>query len=696
MLGGAALPAPRGGVAREHRAAGPRDGGPLLRGLGLAGILGTLAFALHSLAGLGEGSLDPFFEDGVFNALFFIGAALCLARALHTEVDRGAWLTMGVGLTCWASGEVLFAVDPGQVTGGSFPAPSDYLWLAFYPAAFVTLGLLIRARVRTFFRSLWLDGIVGGLAIAALSCQFVLPPIIAETGGSLSSVVGDLIYPLGDLLLLAFVVAVLALTGWRPGRVLGGVALAIALGAVADFASLYSSASGGDGSTAFESLWPASAIVLGLAAWQPPRSSSAFTLQGLRLILFPVGFAVAALGLLLLRRSQPLHDDAYVLALLTLAGAIVRMGFTLSENITLAERSHREALTDALTGLSNRRQLLQDLEASLNLAAQGEPWALLLFDLNGFKRYNDTFGHPVGDALLSRLGARLAEAVGEEGRAYRLGGDEFCLLTRLHARSLEQVRAAAVDALSEQGRGFGITSACGSVELSRECRGSSQAMQTADRRLYADKRSRRSSSDTDQLRDVLLAVISESRADLPEHLREVAELARSVGTRMGLAGEELETVVQGAELHDVGKIAVPDAILSKPAALDAHERAIVERHCEVGERILAAAPSMGRVANLVRASHERFDGYGYPDGQSGNEIPLGARIIAVCDAYQAMTADRPYSEALSSTEAIAELRREAGGQFDPKVVEAFCAAFQGKERLGKHAPGASALQEVLS
>jgi HD-GYP domain-containing protein (c-di-GMP phosphodiesterase class II) len=155
-------------------------------------------------------------------------------------------------------------------------------------------------------------------------------------------------------------------------------------------------------------------------------------------------------------------------------------------------------------------------------------------------------------------------------------------------------------------------------------------------------------------------------------------------------------VVHGAELHDVGKIAVPDAILSKPAALDAHERAIVERHCEVGERILAAAPAMGQVANLVRASHERFDGAGYPDGQSGDDIPLGARIIAVCDAYQAMTADRPYSEALSSQEAIAELRRESGGQFDPKVVDAFCAAFQGKERLHQQAPRAARLQEALS
>ena len=131
---------------------------------------------------------------------------------------------------CWALGEIVFTLDPGQVTAGSFPSASDYLWLVFYPAAFATLGLLVRARVRQFYPSLWLDGLVGALALGA--SQFVLPPILAGTAGSLGNVVGDVIYPLGDLLLLSFVVGVLAVTGWRPGRVLGTVAVGLALGAV--------------------------------------------------------------------------------------------------------------------------------------------------------------------------------------------------------------------------------------------------------------------------------------------------------------------------------------------------------------------------------------------------------------------------------------------------------------------------------
>jgi diguanylate cyclase (GGDEF)-like protein len=299
----------------------------------------------------------------------------------------------------------------------------------------------------------------------------------------------------------------------------------------------------------------------------------------------------------------------------------------------------------------------------------------LLFDLNGFKRYNDTFGHPVGDALLARLGTKLAEAAAPEGHAYRLGGDEFCVLSRLEQRSADDVSAAAVAALSEHGQRFEISTARGCIVLPQEAQECSAALKLADERLYVDKRSQRSNEAPDQLRNVLLQVMAERQPDLPGHHREVAMLARAVGRRMGLAGEDLEIMVRAAELHDVGKVAVPDAILHKPAALDPSERAIIERHCEVGERILAAAPAMGPVARLVRASHERHDGHGYPDHRTGKQIPLGARIIAVCDAFHAMTNERPYSHGIGAADAVAELRRDAGSQFDPDVVEVFCAEF---------------------
>jgi diguanylate cyclase (GGDEF)-like protein len=641
-------------------------------------VLSLFAYAAHSIAGVGGHRLDSLFEDWVFNGLLVLGAALCLLRAVWLPLERRAWAALGIGLACWALGEIIFTLDPGQVEAG-FPATSDWLWLVFYPASFLSLGLLVRARARQFYASLWLDGGVGALAVAAIAGQFVLPVVLHTTGGSVSSVVGDLIYPLGDLLLACFAVAVLALTGWRPGRALGAVVTGLALGTAADMASLYLSATGHSGSSAFDSLWPASAVVLGAAAWQPARPSAVIGLHGRRLLVFPLAFTVAALGLLAVQLAHPVHSAAYALALLTIAGAVVRMGLTFGENVKLVDRSRHEALTDPLTGLGNRRRLLLALEDALQSASERAPLALLLFDLNGFKRYNDTFGHPVGDALLARLGAKLAHAVAPDGQAYRLGGDEFCVLTRLERHTPLQVASVATDALSERGQGFDITAAHGCIMLPQEATGSSTALTLVDERLYADKRSRQTTEMPDQMRDVLVQVMAERQPDLHAHLSEVALMARTVGQRMGLSGEDLEILVRAAALHDVGKLAVPDVILHKTAALDAGERAIVERHCEVGERILAAAPAMGPVARLVRSSHESFDGRGYPDGRKGEEIPLGARIIAVCDAFHSMTTDRPYHRGIDADQALAELQRAAGSQFDPRVVSAFLVALKAGE-----------------
>jgi HD-GYP domain-containing protein (c-di-GMP phosphodiesterase class II) len=132
-------------------------------------------------------------------------------------------------------------------------------------------------------------------------------------------------------------------------------------------------------------------------------------------------------------------------------------------------------------------------------------------------------------------------------------------------------------------------------------------------------------------------------------------------------------MARAAELHDVGKMAVPDEILNKPGPLDRVEMGFIRQHTIVGERILAAAPSLSPVARIVRASHERWDGSGYPDGLKRDQIPLGARIVAACDAYYAMTSDRPYQAAVPESAALAELRRCAGTHFDPAVVDAVCA-----------------------
>jgi HD-GYP domain-containing protein (c-di-GMP phosphodiesterase class II) len=186
--------------------------------------------------------------------------------------------------------------------------------------------------------------------------------------------------------------------------------------------------------------------------------------------------------------------------------------------------------------------------------------------------------------------------------------------------------------------------------------------------MYAQKTSGRRSPDR-QSRDVLLRALQERNPDLAERHAAVARLAGSIGERMGLPAEERAQLRQAAELHDVGKLAIPEDVLGKPGPLDPEEWAFVRRHPLIGERIIGAAPALAGAAKLVRSTHERLDGSGYPDGLAGDQIPLGARIIAVCDAFTAMTAPRPHAAQRTIAEAIAELRQCAGTQFDLTVVD---------------------------
>jgi HD-GYP domain-containing protein (c-di-GMP phosphodiesterase class II) len=174
--------------------------------------------------------------------------------------------------------------------------------------------------------------------------------------------------------------------------------------------------------------------------------------------------------------------------------------------------------------------------------------------------------------------------------------------------------------------------------------------------------------------DVLLKILSERNRDLGVHLDQVTSLAAAVADRLGLPEQERAPLVQAAALHDVGKAAIPDSIVDKQGPLDDEEWAFMRRHTLIGERVLSAAPALTLASKLVRSSHERYDGKGYPDGLAGEEIPLGARIIAVCDAYDAMVSDRPYRAALDPAGALAELKLCAGKQFDPAVIDVFTEA----------------------
>jgi diguanylate cyclase (GGDEF)-like protein len=639
----------------------------------LVGGLGVLV--LHTSLGFGGASLNGLFDQGIYNVLMFGAALAVLTRGALVRAQRAAWVTMGAGVLCWSLGELYYTLFlEGREAAAGGVSPADALYLAFFPCCYVALVLLVGAHLRELRIGMWLDGVIGGLAAATVGAALILPPILGSAHGDWGSVAIATAYPIGDLLLLIFTMGALGMTGWRPGRVWMLIAASLLASAVADSLYLYQTASGTyQTGTWLDCLWPASAILLAIAAWTPWPKATRRRVEDWRLVSVPTLSLLVALGVLVYgeRPDVQLTPAAVILASATVLAVGLHLMLTVRENLAMLVGSRELALTDPLTGLGNRRLLIEDLHVTCRAATVEEPWQLVLYDLNGFKRYNDTFGHPAGDALLARLSGKLSEVVAPHGSAYRMGGDEFCVLLCGGGARADAIVQASLAALSEQGPGFAIGAAHGVVSIPAEVADPAAIMQLADQRLYKRKDQTRESSAVHQLRDVLLQAFQERHPDLQEHQRGVGALALAVGRRLGMGAEELDVLARAAELHDVGKIAIPDAILVKPGPLDDEEWRFMRRHTILGERILMAATALRPVARLVRSSHERFDGGGYPDGLTGEEIPLGARIIFVCDAYDAMVSDRSYSRAVSSQEALGELQACAGTQFDPRVVEAF-------------------------
>ncbi|MDP8943853.1 MAG: diguanylate cyclase [Actinomycetota bacterium] len=658
------------------------------RGFGLlqaGAVVLLLAYAAQAAGGLGGAALDDVFDAWVYSGLIVCAAVLCLARAAIVRLERAAWLAIGLGVLSWAAAEVHYAVFLANLAVPPYPSIGDALFLAFYPLSYVGLILLVRARLRDFPSALWLDGVVAALAIGAVGA-LALGPIVEETGGSALAVATDLAYPLGDLVLLAIVGATFALAGWRPGRAWGFIGAGLATAALGDAIFLYLSAQGAyEEGMLSDALWPAATLLVAHAAWQRPGRIAALRIDGWRVLAIPSAFAVVALAILLYDHLETVSHLPVGLAALTLLAVIARMAMTFRDNLRMLGRSRDEALTDALTAMGNRRRLMMDLENLYALDDWRVPRTLVIFDLDGFKRYNDAYGHPAGDALLARLGGRLGMAVDGDGVAYRLGGDEFCILVTPRKRGVDAVVAAAGDALADSGTGFDIRASEGRVLIPTEAEGPAEALQIADRRLYEHKAGGARSADGRQARDALLAALEHRAPAVRGRGAEVAALARAVARRLGLPAEDVEMVAQAAELCEIGKLAMPDAVLEKPGKLDAVEWALVREHPGVAERILAAAPALAPVARVVGAIRERYDGSGYPDGLVGEAIPLGARIVAACDALYATTSPRPYGRAMEPHEALAELRRCAGRQFDARAVAALADELAARGAWESHA-----------
>ena len=635
------------------------------------GVLGFAVLALQIETGLGGAWLANVDNKFTYDAILVLAALNCFLCA-RGRPDRAVWMWVGVAIAAWTAGDIYYTVFLDGKAVVPFPSLSDAGYLLFYPPVYIALVVLFHKEVRGIVRSLWLDGVIAALTTAALAASVVYAIVERSLDGSgetAAAVATNLAYPLGDMLVLGIVVGAVALSGWRFSAkwlVFGGGLLVFA---VCDSVYLVQIAQNTyEYGTWLDLGWPAGMLLIAAAGTLPSRRVRAAQLDGVRLILVPGLFGSIALVLEVVDHFQPLNTLGITLATLALAAVFVRMGMTFLDYLTLLDRTRHESKTDLLTGLWNRRALVGDLDETIDSETKS---VLMLFDLNGFKSYNDRFGHPAGDALLARLGERLQGGLPADGRAYRLGGDEFCVLVRVDETKMADVVAETTANLTEEGEGFRITSSVGIVVLPEEATDTTEALKIVDRRMYRHKGGDRPVGA--EGRGALLGVLEARDAVLAAHTNEVVRLSRAIASRMPY-DFSIEAVVSVAQLHDIGKLAVPDSILLKPGPLDAGEWEVVRQHTLAGERIVGRVPGLDSVADAVRASHERWDGLGYPDGLAGHDIPLSARIVAVADSYAAMTTpDRPYREPLSAAEAEEEVIRCAGTQFDPVVVEAFLA-----------------------
>ena len=594
-------------------------------------------------------------------------AALVIAvRAFHGGRRSLGWLLIAAGQAFWASGALYYSAVLWNADPMPFPSLADAGWILFYLPTFA--GIIVLAQERTGRRGAAsvLDGAIAALAMAGVGAAIAFGAIVDATGGSQLAIATNLAYPIGDLALLALVVGAVAVSGWQLSRRWTGLALGLAVFAVSDTIYLLMIANGTYVGGLIDAGWPLASMIMALAVWQPERVSAGRFVRSWSAFVLPAAFGTVGLATLVYDHFYRVHLLALVLSTACVAAVIVRMMLIFRENLEMLRLSKIEATTDALTGLGNRRKLLADLDA-LGRAES----LLVLLDLDGFKAYNDAFGHPAGDALLARLGRRLSDSVRPGDSAYRLGGDEFCVLA-MGAMDQAGVALRISQALCESGDGFSVTSSYGFVSMPDDAHTSTDALSIADHRMYAQKQ-RRENSAGRQSKDVLLRALEERLPELSDERTDVAELAADVARRLGLPDHEVEQIYHAAELHDVGKVAIPDAILQKADPLTDEDWQFIHQHTVIGERIISAAPALAHVARLVRSSHERWDGTGYPDRLAGESIPAGARILSVCDALAAMLSDRPYRLAVGLPAALAELDRCAGSQFDPEVVAAVAA-----------------------
>jgi diguanylate cyclase (GGDEF)-like protein len=616
-------------------------------------------------------------------------------RGLPRGKPRVPWLFLGFSQVIYAVADISFYVSHNVLGQTAFPAVADALYLLHYPLVVVGLILLIRRRTPGHDLASVLDAATLAVAVGMLSWLYLIGP--QARAGSLSLVtVVSVAYPVMDLAMFAVALRLILGPGGRPASFMLLVVNLLAI-FTADTVYVMQQLSGTYTTGNFlDAIWLGGNLALGAAALHPTvgrveeqANSADVQLAPSRLAVL-AGAALIAPSTLVLQYALGTLREIPVIA----AACAALFMLTIGRLAGLVADQRKLAITDVLTGLRTRRFFGAQLPVEIAKARRsGAPLAVLIVDIDHFKSINDGYGHPAGDRVLVEVARRLQESVRPSDVLARYGGEEFAVvvpsvsfeeLAAIGERLRNQIASSQIQVATDVW--LHVTVSIGTSTMPVNGGTPAELITTADRALYAAKAQGRdrvvlgdSSPDQGSSADMAgLLVYLQRVADEVDSWLSTSEHGRAVGRWAALVAHSLghdETTVCRTELagrlHDVGKILVPQDIWRKPAALTADEFALVRQHPEHGYLMLSAVPDLADVAEIIRQHHERADGRGYPLGLAGEQIRIEARIVAVCDSWAAMLADRPYQSALSHQAACGELLRGRGSQYAPEAVDAF-------------------------
>jgi diguanylate cyclase (GGDEF)-like protein len=650
---------------------------------------------------------------------------------------RSFWMLLALAQVMYSLGSLVYMVHDLVPGPRPYPSAADALYLGFYPLMVWALVRVPTARTaHGQLPRLLLDCATIAIGGGAIIWYFVLGPTTQAVGGPLLATVVSITYPVADLVLLAGLALVL-LRGVPaaergPLAVFGlGVAMFIAADILYSHAALNGSFTT---ASAVNIAYALACAVFGVAAGlQRPiardESDSAlvdgspgWSVSWLPYLGIACGFAL----LLYAERSQPFFPDlSLVISAILLAAVVATRQHLAQRSLVHVQRELQGAndqlaalaTSDPLTGIPNHRAINTYLEGELERARRySRPFALVFMDIDHFKALNDSFGHTTGDAALKEFTFVVSGCLRSVDIVGRWGGEEFVAIVPEMSRSdaleaAERIRATVAQHAFISVPGAHITCSIGVAHYPTDATELSPLLELADGAMYAAKHLGRNQvmaasaeaaaslgapSERGGARggDALIGVV-EALAALVDARDQYAETRSSnvastsvrLATALGCDPAEAHAIGLAARLHDVGKVAIADAILNKPGRLTPDEWELMRHHPGVGADVIRRIPSLRGVAPIVEGHHERWDGGGYPRNLAGERIPIGARILAVADAYSAMVSTRPYREALDHDSAMAELRRCAGTQFDPEVVDAFEALVEGERALSARVSG---------